>query len=55
MKKQPEFAITDAYLIIGTRNRIIHGYDVISYDLIWSILENNFPKLKNEVSQLLGE
>ena len=44
MKKQPEFAITDAYLIIGTRNRIIHGYDVISDDLIWSILENNVGK-----------
>ena len=55
IKKQPDFPISDSYLIIGTRNRIIHGYDVISDDLIWSILENNLPKLKNEVSQLLGE
>lgn len=55
IKKQPDFPITDSYLIIGTRNRIIHGYDVISDDLIWSILENNLPKLKSEVSKLLGE
>lgn len=55
IKKQPEFPISDAYQIIGTRNRIIHGYDVISDDLIWSILENNLPKLKLEVSELLKE
>jgi uncharacterized protein with HEPN domain len=55
LKKEPDFSITDAYQIIGTRNRIIHGYDVISDDLIWSILEVNIPKLKIEVSEFLGE
>jgi uncharacterized protein with HEPN domain len=39
--------------IIGTRNRIIHGYDKISDDLIWSIVINNLPKLKEEVEELL--
>lgn len=55
LKKEPDFAITDAYQIIGTRNRIIHGYDVISNELIWSILQVNIPKLKIEVSEFLGE
>ena len=38
---------------ISTRNRIIHGYDSISDDLIWSIVVNHLPKLKNEVETLL--
>jgi len=54
IKKEPEFPISDAYQIIGTRNRIIHGYDVISNELIWSILEINIPKLKKEVTNIVG-
>lgn len=40
---------------IATRNRIIHGYDKISDDLIWSIVINHLPKLREEVSTLLDE
>jgi len=39
--------------IIGTRNRIAHGYDKISDELIWSIVINSLPKLKEEVDNLL--
>lgn len=53
IKKEPEFPISDAYQIIGTRNRIIHGYDVISNELIWSNLEMNIPKLKKKLLILL--
>jgi uncharacterized protein with HEPN domain len=34
---------------------IIHGYDKISDDLIWSIVMNHLPKLKDEVTGLLNE
>jgi uncharacterized protein with HEPN domain len=54
IKKEPDFPLTNAYQIIGTRNRIIHGYDAISDDLIWSILEVNIPTLKKEVSDFIG-
>ena len=54
IKKEPEFPISDTYQIIGTSNRIIHGYDLISNDLIWSILEMNIPKLKKEVTNIIG-
>jgi uncharacterized protein with HEPN domain len=40
---------------VGTRNRIIHGYDVISDELIWSIVINHLPKLKLEISTLFEE
>jgi len=54
IKKESDFPLTNAYQIIGTRNRIIHGYDAISDDLIWSILEVNIPLLKKEVSDIIG-
>jgi uncharacterized protein with HEPN domain len=46
--------IQNAKNIIGTRNRIIHGYDSVSDALIWSIVINHLPKLKIEVNQLLN-
>lgn len=53
LKRDKHFKLDNAQQIIGTRNRITHGYDKISDDLIWSILINNLPKLKEEVSNLL--
>lgn len=55
LKKDKKFKLSNAERIIGTRNRIIHGYDKISDDLIWSIDINHLPKLKDEVSLLLEE
>jgi uncharacterized protein with HEPN domain len=55
LKKDKNFEIKNAQKIIGTRNRIAHGYDKISDDLIWSIVINHLPKLKDEISAMLGE
>ncbi|MFN7586577.1 MAG: DUF86 domain-containing protein [Bacteroidota bacterium] len=41
--------------MIDTRNRIIHGYDSVSDEIIWSILLNHIPILNGEVKALLGE
>ncbi len=53
IKEDKNFRIENAQKIIGTRNRIIHGYDTISDDLIWSIVVNHLPKLKNEIKGLM--
>jgi len=53
LKKDGSFEITNSQKIIGTRNRIAHGYDKISDDLIWSIVINHLPKLKIEITSLL--
>lgn len=55
LKKDKNFVINNAQQIIGTRNRIIHGYDRVSDDMIWSIVINQLPKLKTEVEELLEE
>jgi uncharacterized protein with HEPN domain len=55
LKKDKNFELVNAQNIIGTRNRIIHGYDKISDNLIWSIVINHLPQLKEEVKGLLDE
>lgn len=52
---QPDIQITNIRKIIDTRNRIIHGYDSVSDDIIWSIVMNNLPMLRVEVERLLNE
>jgi uncharacterized protein with HEPN domain len=53
LKKDPSIQITNARKIVDTRNRISHGYDVVSEDLIWGIIINHLPKLKEEIRKLL--
>jgi uncharacterized protein with HEPN domain len=55
LKKDNDFEIENAQKIIGTRNRIAHGYDKISDDLIWSIVINHLPKLSSEINAMLEE
>ena len=46
-------AITNSRKIVDARNYIIHGYDSLSADILWSMVINHLPKLKNEVVALL--
>ena len=46
-------AITNARKIVDARNYIIHGYDSLSPDILWSMVINHLPKLKKEVIALL--
>jgi len=51
---EPEIAFTDARKIVDTRNRIIHGYDNVSDEIIWSIVSNNLQTLKSQIEQFFG-
>ncbi len=33
--------------IIGTRNRLIHGYEEVDLDILWEIIKNDLPALGN--------
>jgi len=55
LKRNKNFRLENARKIIGTRNRIIHGYDKVTDELIWSIVMNHLPKLRDEISRLLEE
>ncbi len=51
--KNSDIYFSNSKKIIGLRNRIIHGYDVISDELIWGVLINDLPTLRAEISILL--
>lgn len=55
LKKDPDFPITQARRIVDTRNRIIHGYDSVSDEIIWAIVIREIPALELEIAQLLRE
>jgi len=40
--------------IVDLRNRLIHGYDSIDYDVLWSIIKHDLPPLAVELQQILG-
>lgn len=39
--------------IVGTRNRVAHGYLGIAPDTVWSILQDDLPVLQRGLQQLL--
>lgn len=41
--------------IIGTRNRLIHGYDSVDQDILWDIVTADFPPLARQIKSLLPE
>ncbi len=53
-KVDPNIQISGKKLIIGMRNRVIHGYDKIDDEIIWGTIIRHLPVLKNEVADLLA-
>ncbi|MDP3432584.1 MAG: DUF86 domain-containing protein [Bacteroidota bacterium] len=53
LKTNPNFEITDSRKIVDTRNRIIHGYDSVSEDVIWLIVNRYLPILEKQVKEML--
>lgn len=40
--------------IIGARNRLIHGYDQISHDIVWTILSQDLPPPITQIDSILA-
>ncbi len=55
LKKDASFEITNSRKLVDVRNRIIHGYDSVSDDIIWSIVIRHLPLLQKEIVELLEE
>jgi len=53
LKMVPDIQISHTRKIVDTRNRIIHGYDSVSEEILWGIIINNLPDLEKEIKELL--
>lgn len=47
--------LSDVPKIIAFRNRLIHGYDSIDADAVWSIVQTDLPALETELRRVLRE
>lgn len=55
LKINPELPVTSARKVVDTRNFVIHAYDSLRPDILWSIVINHIPLLKKEIEKLLED
>jgi uncharacterized protein with HEPN domain len=41
--------------IISLRNRLIHGYDTVDFDILWQIVNQDLPGLIGSLRKVLSE
>lgn len=54
LKIDSSLPVTDARKIVGTRNYVIHAYDSLRPDMLWAIVINDLPILKEEIKAILA-
>jgi len=43
------------HAIVATRNRLVHGYDQVDFDVLWRIVAVELPPLVQELQTILRE
>lgn len=41
--------------LIGMRNRLIHGYDGVDYDIVWDVLHTPAPQLAERLPAIIAD
>lgn len=54
-KTDPLVVIPNARAIVDTRNRIIHAYDNVQPEFLWSLVIRHIPELKKDIERILAE
>jgi len=44
-EKQADYPELPWPQVIGLRNRLIHGYDIVDFDILWQIVTTDLPPL----------
>jgi uncharacterized protein with HEPN domain len=54
-RDHPDLAdqIHDADKIIGMRNVLAHGYDILEHEILWDVVENKIAALKRD-AEIMG-
>jgi uncharacterized protein with HEPN domain len=50
--KYPEFPWMQ---MIGARNRLIHGYDSVDFDILWTIVNHDLPSVIAQLEEILDQ
>jgi uncharacterized protein with HEPN domain len=54
-EEEIEMLVPDLHKIVGLRNRLIHGYDSIDYEMLWSVVAQKIPELHRQLASVLQE
>src|SRR5690606_4595031 len=58
-KIDPDFKAANPHVewrkITNTRHRLIHDYFGVDYEIVWTIITEELPGLKDDISALMGE
>ena len=41
------------FQIVGLRNRLIHGYDAVDFDILWGVLSEELPALVASLEKII--
>lgn len=55
LKIDKDFPLPHAREIINTRNRIIHSYDNVRPEFLWSLVIRHIPELKKDILNILNQ
>lgn len=54
-KADQSVEIPNARAVIDTRNRIIHSYDNVQPEFLWSLVVRHIPELKKDIERIIAE
>ena len=54
-KADQSVEIPNARAVIDTRNRIIHSYDNVQPEFLWSLVVRHIPELKKDIEHIITE
>lgn len=55
LKMDDSILISNSRKIVDLRNRIIHGYDSVSDEIVWAVVIKHLPTLQTEIELLLTQ
>ena len=54
-QRDEKFLLPESKAIIQTRNRVIHGYDSVTPEFLWSLVIKHIPALKKDIENMIEE
>jgi len=55
LKAQHQYPEIPWKQMIGMRNRLIHAYFDIDYDILWKTIQNSLPELRDKVEKVISQ